>query len=105
MQQQLNSHAEKLASLLLGQKPSQRSATQVRFGKKGSFVVNIAGTHTGGWHSFETQESGNLIQLIQREKGLGFREALEFAASYCVVPVPPPNSLNFQKKLPNYESL
>ena len=35
----------------------------------------------GLWHNFETGESGDLITLLQKDKGLTFSETLEYASS------------------------
>ena len=55
----------------------------LRFGNKGSMVVNTEGSHAGTWRSFESGEGGNMISLVQREKGLDFKGSLDFMKPYC----------------------
>ena len=79
LQLALANDAREVATSILGE-PNQKlsNANNLRFGSKGSMSVNIAGKHQGKFHNFETGESGNMIQLIQNELGLGFKEALEY---------------------------
>jgi hypothetical protein len=79
LQLALANDAREVATSILGE-PNQKlsNASNLRFGSKGSLSVNIAGKHQGKFHNFETGESGNMIQLIQNELGLGFKEALEY---------------------------
>jgi ATP-dependent exoDNAse (exonuclease V) alpha subunit len=66
-----------IASELLGEANRHMSnKTTLRFGKKGSLVVNVLGIHEGRWKDFETGEGGNIIQLLQREQNLTFKDAL-----------------------------
>ena len=68
-----------IASELLGQPNLYMSnKTILRFGKKGSLVVNVSGAHEGLWKDFESGEGGNLIQLVQREKNLSFKDSLSY---------------------------
>jgi ATP-dependent exoDNAse (exonuclease V) alpha subunit len=62
---------------LLGEPNKHMSTTNtLRFGKKGGLLVNIGGDKQGFWMNFESGEKGNLIQLVEREKNLPFKEAL-----------------------------
>jgi len=74
-------NCEKIIADLLGS-PNKflSSKTELRFGKKGSLLINIAGSKEGLWKDFETGEGGNIFQLIQREKKLGFKEAVSYLA-------------------------
>jgi len=49
--------------------------TALRFGNKGSLVVHHS---IGFWKDFESGEGGNIIQLIQREKGLSFKDSMTY---------------------------
>ena len=83
LQQRLAEQAKPLALQLLGPpNPKLSSSTNLRYGKKGSLSIPIAGKHIGTWHSFESGEKGNLIQLIQHVTGLSFKEALHYAGQY-----------------------
>ncbi|MBT5390687.1 MAG: AAA family ATPase [Alphaproteobacteria bacterium] len=64
---------------LLGS-PNARMSTKssLRFGQKGSLVVNISGANEGLWKDFEHNEGGNIFKLIEREKGTGFKESVDY---------------------------
>lgn len=72
--------ARDVAISILGE-PNQKlsSGTQLKFGSKGSLSINIGGQYQGTFTNFETGESGNMIQLIQQELGLSFKETLKYA--------------------------
>jgi conjugative transfer relaxase protein TraI len=78
----LSNSAESFVERLLG-RPNEKlsSASQWRYGNKGSFVISMSGDKKGLWHNFETGESGNLLTLIQKEIGLSFRETLKYVSS------------------------
>jgi Ti-type conjugative transfer relaxase TraA len=59
------------------------TSEKMRFGSKGSLVVNIEGSHAGTWHNFESGEGGNMLSLVQKEKGLDFKGSLDFMKPYC----------------------
>lgn len=61
--------------------PNQKLSTENnwRYGHKGSLSVQTQGDMAGLWHSFESGESGNLLQLIQKETGYQFKDAISFA--------------------------
>ena len=72
-------YIEQVADALLG-KPTERKGSKLRYGKRGSFQVN---TETGWWDDFEDGNSGKgrgggVLALIEREKGLKPREAIEW---------------------------
>ena len=72
-------HTANIAMDLLGS-PNKRLSSQhaLRFGNKGSLVVNISGSKTGLWKDFESGEGGNILQLIGREKGLDFKGSVSY---------------------------
>lgn len=72
-------HTAEIAMDLLGS-PNKRLSSQhaLRFGNKGSLVVNISGSKTGLWKDFESGEGGNILQLIGREKGLDFKGSVSY---------------------------
>lgn len=73
--------AESVVEELLG-RPNERlsSATQWRYGNKGSLAISIAGKKRGVWYDFESGESGDLIGLIQKRTGMNFPETLRYVA-------------------------
>ena len=77
----LNEITETIIESMYGKpNPKLSSNNEWRYGNKGSFSIKITGDKRGLWHNFETGESGNLLSLIQKEKGLSFQEALKYAA-------------------------
>ncbi|MBP6952113.1 MAG: toprim domain-containing protein, partial [Alphaproteobacteria bacterium] len=68
-----------LAIDLLGE-PNKHLGTRttLRFGTRGSLVVNIAGDREGFWNDFETGEKGDIVSFVQREKNLDFKEAISY---------------------------
>lgn len=56
------------------------SKTSLRFGTRGSMVVNIAGPKAGQWKDFESGQGGDIISLVQREKSLNLKEAVTYLA-------------------------
>lgn len=68
-----------LARSLLGQENKHMStANALRFGNKGSLVMNVGGAKAGLWHDFSSGEGGNIFSLVQREKGCDFKESLTY---------------------------
>ena len=68
---------------LLGQ-PNARMCTKssLRFGQKGSIVVNISGPKEGLWKDFERDEGGDIFKLIGREKGTDFKESVDYLSNF-----------------------
>src|SRR5437879_1378707 len=79
----LRSRAADLATHLLAH-PNRlmSSKKQLRFGNTGSLSVEISGANTGLWYDHESGEGGDLFELIRRERGGGFADALKFARSF-----------------------
>lgn len=74
-------HIVCLATEFLGSPNAQLSSkTVLRFGSKGSLVVNISDPKAGLWKDFESGEGGNIFHLIQREKGLNYKESVAYLA-------------------------
>jgi Ti-type conjugative transfer relaxase TraA len=85
----LQHKAREVAEYLLGEPNKHLSdERQLRFGNKGSLSISIAGEKAGLFHNFETGESGNLITLIQKEKNMNFKEALQYASTFLGHKVP-----------------
>ena len=86
--QALNNNIENVLYSLLGEKNTAHSNSQTwSYGSnKGSLKITMNGPHKGQWRDWSGSNSdhGNLITLIMREKGLEFKDALEYAASTLV---------------------
>lgn len=75
-------HTAAIAIDLLGNPNKHLSSqTTLRFGNKGSLVINLSGPKAGLWKDFESGEGGNLIQLVQREKNMSFKDAVSYLAN------------------------
>jgi hypothetical protein len=78
-----------------GQQPNRTSGTELRFGRKGSLAVVIAGEDVGRITDFEADGKGMApLKFIQRERGLGLHEALRWAKNWlernaALAPEPP----------------
>src|SRR3546814_1432163 len=55
---------------------------QLRFGKSGKIAVNLTGSKAGTWYDFGSGEGGNLLKLIQRERNLEFKDAIQYGAEF-----------------------
>jgi phage/plasmid primase-like uncharacterized protein len=72
-----------LAQSLLGEHNIHRSSNScLRYGASGKLAVHIHGPQEGLWYDFGTGEGGNILRLIQREKGLSFKEAVQYCGDF-----------------------
>jgi len=83
----LRARAVEVAEALFGP-PSYRSRREFRWGRKGSLSLAIAGECAGLWHCHESGTGGDLLDLIARERGCGFRDALAWARGFVGEPPP-----------------
>ena len=101
----LTQHAEAIAVALLG-KPTTRSPSELRYGRKGSLAIALAGKPAGLWRDHETGTGGDLLALIQREQSCDFSAAVVIASeilsgSYAMADPPrrdPPRELEPEEK-------
>jgi hypothetical protein len=76
-------HSAELAVALLGEpNHTMSSKRELRFGRKGSLAVQIAGSKAGLWHDHELGAGGDMFGLIMRERGGSFKDAIEFAEQF-----------------------
>ena len=59
------------------------SQKEMRWGRKGSFSLVIAGSKAGCWFDHELGRGGDIIDFIERERSCSFTEALDFAAQFA----------------------
>jgi hypothetical protein len=79
----LNNCAADLSIYFLGNPNRLMSSRRdLRFGRHGSLSIVIAGPKIGGWFDHETGEHGGMFDLVMREQGCTFIEALYFARDY-----------------------
>lgn len=78
--EKLDENAGVIAPAMLGE-PTSRSRRWLRFGRKGSIAVEIEGAKRGAFFDHETGEGGDMLALIQRQRGVDFAGAIEIAES------------------------
>jgi hypothetical protein len=76
----LASNAEGMFLSLLG-KPTSRTRRELRYGTHGSLACCIEGTRCGRWSDFEAGTSGDLLDLIMRERRVTLPEAVQIVLS------------------------
>lgn len=77
---------DRIARDLLGPENKAMSNTQtLRFGSKGSLVINIDGPKAGLWKDFSTDDGGGMLNLIMRESSCDFKTALKDLANHLNV--------------------
>jgi putative DNA primase/helicase len=72
----LAASAETVAVAMWGE-PTARHRHELRFGRHGSRSVDL---RRGLWHDHEAGEGGDLLDLVRRERGCAFGEAVQHAA-------------------------
>ncbi len=78
-----------LARFLCGE-PNRRMSNrrELRFGRKGSLAVAIAGPKAGSWCDHETNEGGGPLDLIMVARECSFRDALDTARDFLGAALP-----------------
>jgi hypothetical protein len=76
---EVRAQADRVAIALLGDRCVHIGA-ELRFGRKGSVSVVIAGSKQATWYDHQSREGGDLFDLIQREHRCDFIPACEIAA-------------------------
>jgi hypothetical protein len=78
-----------LARYLCGE-PNRRMSNrrELRFGRKGSLAVVIAGPKAGSWCDHETNEGGGPLDLIMVARECSFRDALDAARDFLGAALP-----------------
>jgi conjugative transfer relaxase protein TraI len=98
IEQNLKNQVGFVANHILGEPNKNLStASKLRFGNKGSLMLNTQGDKAGTWYDFEHAEGGNMLELIKVKLGLGLKEAIEYGASLTgssaeITPIKQPNS-------------
>lgn len=81
----LRASAEAVAERLLG-KPESRRGKDWRW--PGAVEVAMRGPERGSWYDFQAGQGGDLLALIERQQGGGFRNAVSWARSFLGMPEP-----------------
>ncbi len=82
IEENLKNKAEFVANHILGE-PNKHLSTssKLRFGNKGSLMLNIQGDKAGTWYDFEHAKGGNMLEFLKEKLNMGFKESLEYGAS------------------------
>ena len=82
-----------VAQILFGD-PPRKSGGQWRYGRKGSLAVHVSGSRAGQWYSFEDDEGGGVLALIEFRAGLSpdanHRAAFDWLRERGLIPAEPP---------------
>lgn len=85
----LSASMSDLAHYLLGDpNRSMSNRRELRFGRKGSLAVVIAGSKAGSWCDHEISVGGGPFELIMHVHDCGFRDALDTARDFLGSPRP-----------------
>jgi len=74
----LDDHAETLCREFFGE-PTSRRAHQLRWGRRGSFVLKLHGRNGAVWYAHEAQTGGDVLALIMEQVGIDFAGAVRWA--------------------------
>ena len=77
----LTERAGDLARYLIGE-PTAASKRELRWGRHGSFSVVLTGKNAGVWRDHETNDAGDMLALIMRERRCDFANALKFGREF-----------------------
>jgi putative DNA primase/helicase len=80
---ELRGMAEQIVHSFLGE-PNRSLCTkrQLRWGRKGSFALNVAGDWNGCWFDHESQIGGDIIEFVRQQLGCSIGEAISEALKY-----------------------
>ena len=81
----LKNDGERLATYLLGKDPNQSMSRngELRYGSKGAFSLQTQGPYAGRWRDFETNEKGDLFELVGKQiNSSNFKDRLEYVAQF-----------------------
>lgn len=67
---------------LVNMEPTTRSHSELRFGRKGSLSVVVAGPKAGAWHDHETDDRGDPVAFIAYQRRCSMREARAWALTW-----------------------
>jgi putative DNA primase/helicase len=75
-------HIEALSRELVGSEPTSRSRTELRYRRRGSLAVTIAGPRRGRWHDHEGGTGGDALGLVAHLRGAPMRDAYGWALAW-----------------------
>jgi putative DNA primase/helicase len=80
---ELRAIAPEIVKSFLGE-PNRKLCTQRqwRWGRKGSFAVNVAGNKKGLWYDHENQIGGDIVNFLQVQLGCSIVDAITYALGY-----------------------
>lgn len=82
----LSERGAEFAYRLFPEGPTSKSGSSLRFGRKGSLAICVSGHKSGTFYDFEKDEGGSFLDLIKKELGLNFKEAIDWARDFLGSP-------------------
>jgi len=81
--EELRAMAAEIVRSFLGE-PNRKLGTkrQWRWGRKGSFTLNVAGDKTGLWYDHENQVGGDIVNFVQVQLGCSIANAITYALGF-----------------------
>jgi putative DNA primase/helicase len=81
--QELRARAAEIVQSFLGE-PNRRFSTshQWRWGRRGSFALNVQGAKAGLWFDHENRRGGDIIDFLKHQLGSSIGDAINYARRY-----------------------
>jgi putative DNA primase/helicase len=81
--EELRARAEEIVRSYLGEpNRSLSNGCVLRWGRKGSFALIVAGDKRGLWFDHENETGGDIIEFIRQQRGCSIGEAIDEALTY-----------------------
>jgi putative DNA primase/helicase len=76
--------AEQIVQSFLGEEPNRSLSTKrvLRWGRKGSFALIVAGDKRGLWFDHENETGGDIIDFLKKQLGCSVGKAIDEALKY-----------------------
>jgi putative DNA primase/helicase len=83
--EELRGMAEQIVRSYLGEPNRSLSNGRVlRWGRKGSFTLNVSGDKQGLWHDFENGVGGDVILFIAEQRRCSIKDAIDYTLNYVL---------------------
>ncbi|MBP6098365.1 MAG: AAA family ATPase [Candidatus Levybacteria bacterium] len=104
VKEKLEDRVEDLARhVFSSEKYVKRHGNEIRFGQKGGISVYISGPKKGGWVNYKTGVSGKAFDLLTKEMGMDFKNALDYGANFVGIS-PEQNNMSAEEMMRRHEA-